>query len=178
MRSTESLIKVTSLLKSQLPPEANLRAESGLVELDEVDRKILRELQSDARGSFRGIGKKVGVSEATVFVRVRKLQEKGVLKGFMAIVDPKAVGKSVTAIMLIRARPRSFPRILEALKKFDDIYEIYDVTGQYYSILKIRTVSTGQLSQIIDEVGMVEGVEGTETIIVLRTIKEEPGVKV
>ena len=118
------------------------------------------------------------MSEATIFVRVRKLQEKGVLRGFMALVNPKAVGKALTALMLIRARPRSFPRILNALKKFDDIYEIYDVTGQYYSILKIRTSNTDQLSKIIDEVGMVEGVDGTETIIVLRTVKEELRVKV
>ncbi len=169
------------MLKSQLRPERTKKSEvrdPGPVELDDVDRKILRELQTEARGSFREIGKKVGVSEATVFVRVRKLQEKGVLKGFVAVVDPKAVGKPLTAIMLIRARPRSLPRILEGLKKFDDIYEIYDVTGQYYSILKIRTTSTDQLSKIIDEVGMVEGVEGTETIIVLRTVKEESQVKV
>lgn len=169
------------MLKSQLPLEGKgwkeFRAET-MAELDDVDRQILRALQRDARGSFREIGKKAGVSEATVFVRVRKLQEKGVLRGFMAIVDPKSVGKALTAIMLIRARPRSFPRILDALKKFDDIYEIYDVTGQYYSILKIRTSSTDHLSKIIDEVGMVEGVEGTETIIVLRTVKEEFLVKV
>ena len=58
----------------------------------------------------------------------------------------------------------------------EDIYEIYSVTGQYYSILKVRTDSTEQLSKIIDEIGMIEGVAGTETVIVLRTVKEELGV--
>jgi len=151
---------------------------SELVELDEVDKKILRALQKDARASFKTVGKEVGVSEATVFVRVRKLQEKGVLQGFKAVVDPKSVGKKLTAIMLIRAQPRSLVGMLDALKKLDDIYEIYDVTGQYYSILKIRTDSTEQLGKIIDEIGMIEGVAGTETVIVLRTVKEEFGVKV
>ena len=151
---------------------------SELVELDDVDKKVLRALQKDARASFRRVGKEVGVSEATVFVRVRKLQEKGVLQGFKAVIDPKSVGKKLTAIMLIRAQPRSLVGMLDALKKLDDIYEIYDVTGQYYSILKIRTDSTEQLSRIIDEIGMIEGVAGTETVIVLRTVKEEFGVKV
>ncbi len=149
-----------------------------MVELDDVDKKVLRALQKDARASFRRVGKEVGVSEATVFVRVRKLQEKGVLQGFKAVIDPKSVGKKLTAIMLIRAQPRSLVGMLDALKKLDDIYEIYDVTGQYYSILKIRTDSTEQLGKIIDEIGMIEGVAGTETVIVLRTVKEEFGVKV
>ncbi len=151
---------------------------SEMVELDETDRKILRALQKDARASFKLVGKEVGVSEATVFVRVRKLQEKGVLQSFRAVIDPRSIGKTVTAIMLIRAQPRSLVGMLDALKKLDDIYEIYDVTGQYYSIIKIRTDSTEQLSKIIDEIGMIDGVAGTETVIVLRTLKEEFGVKV
>lgn len=148
------------------------------MEIDDVDRKILRALQKDARASFKKIGEDVGVSEATVFVRVKKLQEGGVLRGFKAIVDPKAVGKNLTAIMLVQANPKSLPGMLDALKRLDDIYEIYDVTGQYYSILKIKTSGTDELSRIIDEIGIIEGIAGTETIIVLRTVKEETGVKI
>jgi Lrp/AsnC family transcriptional regulator, regulator for asnA, asnC and gidA len=149
-----------------------------LLELDDVDRKILRGLQKDARASFKKIAEDVGVSEATVFVRVKKLQDGGVLRGFKAIVDPRAVGKSLTAIVLVRANPKSLRGMLDALRRLDDIYEIYDVTGQYYSILKVRTGSTDELSRIIDEIGNVEGVAGTETIIALRTVKEESSVKV
>jgi Lrp/AsnC family transcriptional regulator for asnA, asnC and gidA len=105
------------------------------------------------------------------------MQEKGVIKGFSAIVDPKAVGKELTAIVLVRANPKAFPGTLDALKKFDDIYEIYDVTGQYYSILKIRTSGTEELGKIMDAVGTIDGIAGTETIIVLRTVKEDVAVK-
>jgi Lrp/AsnC family transcriptional regulator for asnA, asnC and gidA len=68
--------------------------------------------------------------------------------------------------------------MLDVLRKFDDIYEIYDVTGQYYSILKIRTSGTEELGKIMDEIGKIDGIAGTETIIVLRTVKEEPGILV
>ncbi len=149
-----------------------------MLELDDIDRKILRELQRDARTSFKKIGEQVGVSEATVFVRVKKLQEKSVLKGFRAVVDPKAVGKTLTAIVLVRARPQTFPGMLDALRKLEDVYEIYDVTGEYYSILKIRTSGTDELSRIMDRIGTIEGIMGTETIIVLRTVKEEFSVKI
>jgi Lrp/AsnC family transcriptional regulator for asnA, asnC and gidA len=151
--------------------------QSRQMELDEADHKILRELQLDARISFKTIAQKVGVSEATVFVRVRKMQERGVIRGFSAIIDPKAVGKDLTAIVLVRANPKAFPGTLDALKKFDDIYEIYDVTGEYYSILKIRTSGTEDLGRIMDAIGNIDGISGTETIIVLRTVKEDLTVR-
>ncbi len=151
--------------------------ESERMELDDADHKILRKLQRDARISFKTIAQKVGVSEGTVFVRVRKMQEGGVIKGFSAIVDPKAVGKDLTAIVLVRANPKAFPGTLDALKKFDDIYEIYDVTGEYYSILKIRTSGTDALGKIMDAVGTIDGIAGTESIIVLRTVKEDLTVR-
>jgi len=141
-------------------------------------QKVLRELQRDARASFKAIAKEIGVSEATIFVRVKKLTEKGVLKGFKAVVDPRAVGKTLTAFILVRAQPKAYPAMLAALKKLEDIYEIYDVTGQYYSILKVRTGGTDELSKIIDEIGSVEGVAGTETMIVFRTVKEDFSIRV
>ena len=149
-----------------------------MVDLDEVDRKVLRDLQHDGRSSFKKIGEDAGVSEATVFVRVKKMQDKSVIKSFKAIVEPKAVGKMLTAIVLVRADPKAFPGMLDALRKFDDVYEIYDVTGQYYSILKIKTTGTDELSKIILEIGNIDGVAGTETMIVLRTVKEEIGIKI
>ena len=149
-----------------------------LAKPDDVDKKILRELQQDARISFKTIAQKIGVSEATIFVRVRKMQERGVIKSFSAIVDPMAIGKELTAIVLVRATPQSYPGTLDALKKIDDIYEIYDVTGQYYSILKIRTSGTQGLGKIMDEVGKIDGIAGTETIVVLRTVKEDTAVKI
>jgi len=149
-----------------------------LAKLDELDKKILRELQQDARISFKTIAQKVGVSEATIFVRVKKMQERGVIKSFSAIVDPTAIGRELTAIVLVRATPQTYPGTLDALKKIDDIYEIYDVTGQYYSILKIRTSGTQGLGKIMDEVGKIDGIAGTETIVVLRTVKEDTTVKI
>ena len=150
---------------------------SQVFDLDDVDRKILRELQRDARVSFKAIAQKVGLSEATIFVRVKKMQEKGVIQSFTTIIDPKAVGKPLTALVLVRANPKAHSGTLDAMRKFEDIYEIYDVTGQYYSILKIRTSGTEELGRIMDEIGKIDGIAGTETIIVLRTVKEDLAVK-
>lgn len=146
-------------------------------ELDDVDKAILRRLQEDARISFKDIAKDVGTSEATIFVRVKKLQKSGVIKAFRAIVNPKSVGKQVTAFALVKAEPKSYPKMLAQLASFEDICEIYDVTGAYYSIIKMRTSTSEQLAQMLDRIGEIEGVAGTETVIVLRTIKEDTAIK-
>lgn len=148
-----------------------------LPELDDIDKTILRRLQQDARISFKEIAKEVGTSEATVFVRVKKLQKSGVIRAFRAIVDPRSVGKNVTAFALIKAEPKSFPKMLAQLAGIDAICEIHDVTGAYYSIVKMRTDTSEELAQILDKVGQIEGVAGTETVIVLRTIKDETSIK-
>jgi Lrp/AsnC family transcriptional regulator for asnA, asnC and gidA len=148
-----------------------------LPELDDIDKAILRRLQKDARISFKEIAKEVRTSEATIFVRVKKLQKSGIIKAFRAIVNPQSVGKQVTAFALVKAEPRSYPKMLAQLASFEDICEIYDVTGAYYSIVKMRTGTSEQLAQILDKIGEIEGVAGTETVIVLRTIKEDTSIK-
>jgi len=148
-----------------------------LPELDEVNKAILKKLQKDARISFKDIAKEVGTSEATVFVRVKKLQKNGVIKAFRAIVNPESVGRNVTAFALVKADPRLYPKVLTELRSFDDVCEVYDVTGAYYSIIKMRTSTSKQLAEVLDRIGQIDGITGTETVIVLRTIKEETEIK-
>lgn len=146
-------------------------------ELDEVDKAILRRLQKDARVSFNEIAKEVGTSEATVFVRIKKLQKNGVIRAFRAIVNPESVGKQVTAFALVRAEPKSYAKVLVELQNLDDVCEVYDVTGAYYSIIKMRTSTSEQLAKVLDKIGEIDGIVGTETVIALRTIKEETEIK-
>jgi len=148
-----------------------------LPELDEVDKAILRRLQKDARVSFNEIAKEVGTSEATVFVRIKKLQKNGVIRAFRAIVNPDSVGKQVTAFALVRAEPKSYAKVLAELQNLDDVCEVYDVTGAYYSIIKMRTSTSEQLAKVLDKIGEIDGIVGTETVIALRTIKEETEIK-
>jgi Lrp/AsnC family transcriptional regulator for asnA, asnC and gidA len=147
------------------------------LELDDVDRHILNLLQDDARRSFKEIAEEVKVSEATVFVRVKKLMKNSVIKSYKAIVDPKQVGKGTLAFVMLKANPNVYTKVLPTLVNMDEIYEIFDVTGAYYAILKIRTNSTEELAAIIDKIGMIEGITGTETAVVLRSIKEEIAIK-
>lgn len=146
-------------------------------EIDETDRVILDMLQEDARKSFREIAERASVSEATIFVRVRKLLEKGIIKGFTALVSSEQIGKGLTAFVLMDADPKRLQDVYDALSVIDDIYEIYDVTGSYYAIVKIRTSDREKLKDVIDRIGLIEGITKTETAVVLRCIKEETKIK-
>lgn len=145
--------------------------------LDETDSFILNKLQENARRSFKGIADEIGVSEATVFLRVKKLQEKGIIKSFKAILDLDLIGKSTKAIMLLKADPKLYKNMLDKLKEMEEVCEIYDVTGAYYTVLKIRAKSTEGLSGVMDEIGAINGIIATETSIILKTIKEELSIK-
>ena len=147
-------------------------------ELDSIDKEILGTIQDDARTALRKIAEKTGVSEATIFSRVKKLQEKGVVKRFTALVSPELLGKNLTAFVLINTDPKSLRNVLASLQGMEDVYEAYDITGPFYAIAKIRAGSREELARIIDQIGLIDGVTSTETAIVLRCIKEETRVKV
>jgi len=148
------------------------------VVLDEIDKGLLRILQENAKTPYSKISKELGISEATVHLRIRKLVKQGVIKRFQAIVDPEKVGKGVVAIIALTADPRKYESVLEKLKSMPDVYDIYDVTGEYYTILKVRVGSKEELAKVLDEIGSIEGVESTRTMFVLRVIKEETRIRI
>lgn len=143
------------------------------VKLDRIDRKLLKILQNNAKTPYSKISDELGVSEATVHLRIKKLLRLGVIKRFQAIVDPEKVGKGVLAIVAIKCIPQKYEKVLVELSKMKDVYEIYDVTGEYYTLTKIRVGSREELARILDRIGDIDGVESTRTMYVLRVIKEE-----
>lgn len=148
------------------------------VVLDNVDKGLLRILQDNAKTPYSKISRELGISEATVHLRIRKLIKQGVVKRFQAIIDPEKIGKDVVAIVALSADPRKYDEVLEKLKAMPDVYDIYDVTGEYYTILKIRVGSREELTTVLDEIGRIEGVESTRTMFVLRIVKEESRLKI
>jgi Lrp/AsnC family transcriptional regulator for asnA, asnC and gidA len=148
------------------------------VELDDLDRVIIINLQNNARTPFSKIAKEAGVSEATIFLRVKRLQQTGVLKAFRAIVSPSKVGKSLTAFILVRADPRKYSEVLSVVRNLEEVTEAYDVTGPYYLILRVDVSNKESLAKVIDLIGGVDGVSSTETAIVLKEVKENVGIKI
>ncbi len=144
--------------------------------LDDVDKRILNILQEDSRIPFSRLAKMLNLSEATIYMRIKRLKENGVIRGFYTDIDFDKIGLSVVAFVMIKAEPKQYEKVIEELVKQKEIFEIYDVTGEYYALLKVRVETREELAKVLDKLGNLEGVTSTYTMIVLRVLKEKRNV--
>ena len=140
--------------------------------LDELDQKLLMELQKDARRSFREISKKVGASVATVISRVKILHEKGIIQGYSAIIDPKKLGYETAIVELIVSRGKLLD-VEKEVAKNPMVSQVYDVTGETDAIIVCKFKTRSELSQFVKSLLAMPNVERTVTHVVLTTIKED-----
>jgi Lrp/AsnC family transcriptional regulator for asnA, asnC and gidA len=143
--------------------------------VDERDLDILEVLESDARIPWRQLAQKLGVSEATVYLRVRKLQDSGVIKGYTVKLDLEKLGIKARAIVRIKSRPGGSKAVAEALVKHPNVVEAYEVTGAYNFLAVVIAPSLEEAAKAIDEISSLSEVADVETIFVLRVIKEGEG---
>ncbi|MCD6372678.1 MAG: Lrp/AsnC family transcriptional regulator [Thermococcus sp.] len=140
--------------------------------LDEVDKKILAILQKNSRTPLREISKEVGLAESTIYERIKRLKERGILKKFTVILEPTALGFNILAIILLKCKAGMYSSVAEELKKYPKIVEIYETTGNYDMLIKIRTTSSEELNDFLDKIGSIPGVDSTHTMVVLKIHKE------
>src|SRR5207247_616230 len=137
--------------------------------VEDLDRQILRLLAADGRMSYTDLGRASGLSTSAVHQRVRKLEERGVIRGYSAVVDPVAVGLPLTAfvsaIPLDPAAPDDAPERLEPLTAVE---ACDSVAGEESYILKVRVASPGDLEVLLAEIRSAANVR-TRTIVVLST---------
>ncbi|WP_297523723.1 Lrp/AsnC family transcriptional regulator, partial [Thermococcus sp.] len=99
--------------------------------MDELDRRILELLQENARMSYREIAKAVGVAVGTVYNRIKRMEEEGIIKGFYVGIDYERVGFGLTAVVGIKARGKDIVRIEGEIAENPRVMQVYDVTGEY-----------------------------------------------
>jgi Lrp/AsnC family transcriptional regulator, leucine-responsive regulatory protein len=118
--------------------------------MDALDLRILAELQVDARVSFAELGRRVGLSAPAVADRVQRLEETGVITGYRAEVDPRALGFPVTVMVRIRPAIRELQRISKISQEIPQIVECYRMTGDdcFYFTMHLRAVD--ELEPILD----------------------------
>lgn len=139
--------------------------------LDEIDQQIVVLLQANARASHVEIGRAVGLSTSSVYERVRKLEERGVIQGYRAIIDPTALGKVITAYVRFRSQG-SEDQFEAAVSEEPDVEECHNVTGDDCYILKMRARDTKELHQTLNRLRSRANNVSTVTMIVLHTVKE------
>jgi Lrp/AsnC family leucine-responsive transcriptional regulator len=143
--------------------------------VDEVDRKLLAELQRDATLAYAALGQSVGLSAGAAHERVRKLREQGVIRRTTIDVDPSAVGRGVAAFVLVEANAwMGDGPVREALEALPEVVEAHVIAGPTALLVKIRTPTTEDLQATLRRLFTIDGVTGTQTIVVLDSFFERP----
>ena len=126
-------------------------------------------LVSDGRMSYTDLGKATGLSTSAVHQRVRRLEQRGVIRGYAAIVDPEAVALPLTAFISVKPFDPSAPDdVPERLAPLDEIEACHSVAGDENYILKVRVSVPGDLEHLLTKIRTVAGVS-TRTTVVLST---------
>ncbi|MFC7372462.1 Lrp/AsnC family transcriptional regulator [Fictibacillus iocasae] len=116
--------------------------------MDEIDYEILQHLQDDARISMTALGKKIGLSTPAVNERVKKLEDKGIIESYRAVVNPEKIQKPIMAFILYDDTKCS--SFVEFCKNHPDVIECHRLAGQYNYLIKVVTDTVHSLETFID----------------------------
>ena len=142
--------------------------------IDDTDIQILRMLQANARETQADIARAVGLAPSAVLERLRKLESKGVIRGYSADVDPKAVQRGMLAFVAVRSEEApGDDNVARELARCTDVLEVHHVAGDDCYLVKVRARDAEHLGALLrTRIGRIPGVRSTRTTIVLETVKE------
>ena len=123
-------------------------ANDGL--LDETNLRLLGELQRDARLSLAELGRRVGLSSPAVAERLGRLERDGVICGYRAEIDPRALGFPLGAVIRVRPAPRQLPKVVEVARATPEVVECHRITGEDCFFIKAHVRSVEHLEEVID----------------------------
>ncbi|HET6748597.1 MAG TPA: Lrp/AsnC family transcriptional regulator [Actinomycetes bacterium] len=118
--------------------------------LDAVNRRLLRELQADARLSLAELGRRVGLSAPAVGERLQRLQEAGVVRGYRAELDPAALGLPLGVIIRVRPAAGELPKVAELARQTPEVVECHRITGEDCFFMKLQVRDVAHLEEVID----------------------------
>jgi len=148
--------------------------------IDETDASILDILQENARISQAEIARIVGLAPSAVLERIRKLESRGIIRGYTALVDPHAVNQAMLAFVAVRSEQApGDDSVAHALAQCPEVLELHHVAGDDCYLLKVRARDAEHVGQLLrHRFGRIPGVRSTRTTIVLETVKETPRLAV
>ena len=119
-------------------------------QLDSTNLLLIEELQRDARQSHAALGRLVGLSAPAVAERVARLEESGVIRGYHAEIDPRAVGLTLSVVLRIRPAPREIHKVAELAQRTPEVTECVRVTGEDCFVMRAHVRDVVHLEELID----------------------------
>lgn len=144
--------------------------------MDTYDIKIIEHLMKFARSTWAELGALLGLSAPAAADRVHKLEERGIIKGYTALVDPESVGLGLAALISVfLERPEYKMNFLEKVYKLPEIQECHHIAGEEDYVIKVVCKGVRDLERLVsEEIKTVKGVVRTKTTIILSTVKDTP----
>ncbi len=143
----------------------------------DLDFRLIRALQKDARRSNRQLAEDLGVAASTVGHRLKDLEDRGVIRGYRPIIDYRELGLGLVAVTRIKARGDQLPNIVRALIQHPHLTHVYEITGEFDVMVIGRFRDESEMNREIKSMLGLPGIEGTNTSIVLDTPKEQLDVE-
>ena len=143
---------------------------------DKTDRALLEALNRDGRASQRELAAATGVALGTVSNRLRRLQEAGVLRGFLPDINAEQAGFTLTAIMQMRISKGHIIAVQASVAEHPRVFGVYDVTGEWDALVLARFRDRAEMDTFIKSTLSQPHIERTNTSLVLNTVKQEPRV--
>jgi Lrp/AsnC family transcriptional regulator for asnA, asnC and gidA len=148
------------------------------MELDDVDVGILSRLQRDSRIPFTKIAEELGISDATVHIRVRKLEHQNIIQKYTVVVNEDHL-QPITTYILIRVTPGNVEKICKELSQISEIYEVSEIHERYDVLAKIRARDLGQVRDLlIQRIRSIPNIVSSEAYTVYKTWKRDFGVNI
>jgi Lrp/AsnC family leucine-responsive transcriptional regulator len=141
--------------------------------IDEIDRQILNILQQNARTSNAEIARQIGMAPSAVLERIRKLETRGVIRGYEVRIDPEAIGLNLLAFVFVRSDDRSGTCTGEVLAGIPEVQEVHHIAGEDCYLAKVRVRDAKTLGRLLRERFAGSGsVHSTRTTVVLESLRE------
>jgi Lrp/AsnC family leucine-responsive transcriptional regulator len=139
------------LISGSLRVVATNRRQNGGEAVDQVNRRLLTELQDDGRLSLAELGRRVGLSAPAVAERLQRLEDDGVVSGYRALVDPRALGLSLSAVVRIRPNARQLPKVAALARATPEVVECHRITGEDCYFMRMHVRDVEHLEEVIDQ---------------------------
>lgn len=136
---------------------------------DDLDRRLIALLRKDARAPIAGLSKSLGVSRATVYARLRKLQQSGIIEGFTVRLNPEVDRRQIRAHVLIKVSGKLARATERQLQAMSEVTALHAISGVYDLIAELEAATAAELNELIDRIGELQGVEKTTSSILLAT---------
>jgi DNA-binding Lrp family transcriptional regulator len=142
---------------------------NGGVTLDDVDERLLTLLRDDARQTIAQLAKELSISRGAIYSRLARLEEGKVVAGYTVRLGNAFTASRIRAHMMIKTLPRFHREVEAALAAMPQVQAIHAISGEYDIIAMLEAEDSAQLNELIDEVGLLDGVERTTTSVILAT---------